>query len=286
MSAASAWFGISVEFAASPAGSKRLVRDFVPALRHLVEQVKERRQGVPLILDDINGMASSLEFANWFKSMVDEIATSQRPLPLFLLVVGLEERRQSLIELQPSLARVFDLVEMRAWSEAETRAFYAESFGKAGIAVDDKAMHTLLHFTGGLPVLAHEIGDAAYDADTDNRIDFHDASLAIERAADIVGRKHLQPQVFAAIRSVRYRDILGKLASLSLGQEMFRRADVLPLLDGNERTVLDNFLRKMTSLGVLGCDAQRGAGVYRFRNKLHELYFALEAARSRNATAD
>jgi len=60
-----------------------------------------------LIFDDINGLASSAQFANWFKSLVDELATSSKPLPLSLALVGLSERRQQLIAVQPSLDRVF-----------------------------------------------------------------------------------------------------------------------------------------------------------------------------------
>ena len=42
-----------------------------------------------LVLDDINGLARSDEFANWLKSFVDTVATAKKPLPLFLLLVGL-----------------------------------------------------------------------------------------------------------------------------------------------------------------------------------------------------
>ena len=104
-------FGISIEFGAPAQDLRRMVHDFAPALRNLIDRVKDEKRGIFLVLDDINGLAASSDFANWLKSLVDEITTSQRPLPLCLLLVGLEERRQALIGLQPSLARVFDLVE-------------------------------------------------------------------------------------------------------------------------------------------------------------------------------
>ena len=46
-----------------------------------------------IILDDLNGLAESHEFANWLKSLVDEIATSGQRLPFLLVLVGLPERR-------------------------------------------------------------------------------------------------------------------------------------------------------------------------------------------------
>lgn len=97
------------------------MHDFAPALRNLVRELGEQHHGILLVLDDINGLAESADFANWLKSLVDEIATARDPLPLCVLLVGLPERRHSLVTLQPSLARVFDLVEMEPWSDGETR---------------------------------------------------------------------------------------------------------------------------------------------------------------------
>lgn len=276
-------FGISLEFGAPTQDLRRMVHDFAPALRNLVDRVKEEKKGIFLILDDINGLASSPDFANWLKSLVDEIATSQQPLPLCLLLVGLEERRQALIGLQPSLARVFDLVEIRAWSADETRTFYKNAFASVGMAVADEALDLLVRYTGGLPVLGHEIGDAAFTRDTDGHIDGADAIDAVEAAADIVGRKHLEPQVFQAIRSARYRSILRKVARTPF-EAGFQRAEVRKRLSGDEVGVFDNFLRRMTQLDVLSSDAEQGRGGYRFTNLLHYLYFWLEAERARKTS--
>jgi hypothetical protein len=275
-------FGVSVEFEAPAQDLRRIVHDFAPALRKLVERLKDEKKGIFLALDDINGLAVSEEFANWLKSLVDEIATARQPLPLFLLLVGLEERRQSLIELQPSLARVFDLVEIRAWTSEETRTFYRNAFTSVGMIVEDAALGTLVRYAGGLPVLAHEIGDAVFTADRDGRIDRQDALDGIMTAADIIGRKHLEPQVFQAIRSTRYRAILRKLAREPL-EVSFQRRQALQRLSRDEIRVFDNFLRRMHQLGVLTRDPERGAGAYRFANLLHYLYFWLEAERTRES---
>lgn len=276
-------FGVSVEFGATPQDLRRMVHDFAPALRNLVERVKDEKKGIFLILDDINGLASSPDFANWLKSLVDEIATSQQPLPVCLLLVGLEERRQALIGLQPSLARVFDLIEIRAWSKEETATFYKNAFSSVGIEVEDPAIDLLVRYTGGLPVLAHEIGDAAFTLDNDGRIDRDDATKAVIAAADIIGHKHLEPQVFRAIRSARYRSILRKLARQPF-EATFQRSEVRKRLSGDEVRVFDNFLRRMSELNVLTKDLERGAGAYRFTNLLHYLYFMIEAAHARGSS--
>lgn len=271
-------FGVTVEFGAPEKDLRRLVSDFLPALRNLMERLAGEKAGLLVILDDINGLADSADFANWLKSLVDEVATSGKPCPLFLLLVGLEERRQSLIALQPSLARVFDLIEIRPWTQPETVRFFKDAFSKVGVTADDDALDTLARYAGGLPMLAHEIGDAVFKADSDNRVDGNDAIKGVIAAADVVGRKHLEPQLFQAIRSQKYRAILRKVAETPLDLT-FRRSDLLSRLSTDEKSVLDNFLTRMKKLGAIQPDGEPGE--YKFSNQLHRLYFWLEAERAK-----
>jgi hypothetical protein len=273
-------FGVSVEFSPADADLRRMVQDFAPALRNLLQQLEGDRRAILLILDDINGLANSAEFANWLKSLVDEIATAREPLALCLLLVGVEERRQALISLQPSLARVFDLTEIRAWAPAESADFFRQAFSKVGVHVEENAIQALCEFSGGLPVLAHEIGDAVFKADTDGRVELADAIAGIIAAAEIVGRKYLQPQVFQALRSDRYRNILRRLASTPAERGVdprFTRKSLLKDASQDEAKVVDNFLSRMKELGVIHADADGGPGAYTFSNRLHLVYFQMEA---------
>ena len=267
-------FGVSMTFAAPQRDLTQLVHHFAPALRNLLSALSGQHGGILLVLDDINGLADSSAFANWLKSFVDEIATARDPLPLCILLVGLQERRYSLVALQPSLARVLHPVEVRPWPASETREFFSNAFSKAGCAVEPDALEILVSFTGGLPVLAHEIGDSVFHADSDGRIDDGDALDGVFAAADIVGRKHLEPRVFQAIRSDRYRSILQTLAAPL--EFRFKRSDLLPRLGADEARVFDSFLRRMKDLGVLQSDPDGGRGGYRFDNRIHHLYICME----------
>ena len=149
---------------------------------------------------------------------------------------------------------------------------------EVSVNVDEAALVRLSQFSCGLPVLAHEIGEATFKRDNDNRIDSVDALGGVMDAADIVGRKHLEPQIFRAISSVRYRAILRKVAEEPLGVH-FKRADLLMLLPEKEK-VLDNFLMRMGQLGVIRSYPDGGPGAYQFGNHLHHLYFQMEAERA------
>ena len=153
-------FGVSLELKLQENDLALIERDFASLIRQLMEKLNKK--AIFLILDDINGLVGSEVFANWLKSFVDEIATSQQETRLCILVVGLEERRHEVAANQPSLARVFELIEIAPWSDDEVRRFYSDSFRAGGAEVSQEGLDSLARFTGGLPVLAHEIGDAVW----------------------------------------------------------------------------------------------------------------------------
>ena len=97
----------------------------------------------------------------------------------------------------------------------------------------------------------------------------------VVRAAEIIGRKLLEPQLFRAIQSDRYRSILRKMAD-EPSRTTFQRGELVARLTEEERQVLDNFLRRMRSLGALQIDPEVRGG-YRFPNRLHALYFWMES---------
>lgn len=246
--------------------------DFAPAMKRLLEQVGERKQSMFLILDDINGLSNSPEFANWLKSTVDEIAVSGHDANLCILFVGLEERRQELIAQQPSLDRVFELIRIAPWSDDEAASFYRRSFQSANAEITEDSLTAMVLYTGGLPVLAHEIGDAVWRTAAGPEIQPREVIAGARVAAEVIGAKWLEPKVFQAIRSENYRTILRKLPEYP--QLSFQRAELRERLTPGERRVLDNFLRRMKKLGALEEDPEVRGG-YRFPSRLHGLAFAL-----------
>lgn len=273
-------FGASIEFNVKPEELSVLAQNFIPSLRQLLKQLKDERKGLLLIFDDINGLAESAEFANWLKSTVDQIATENKPFPVCWLMVGLEERRQSLIKLQPSLARVFDITDIRPWNEQETSEFFLRAFRKnAAVEINDDALQAMVRFTDGMPVIAHEIGDAVWRTAGDSPVTLSEAMDGIFIAAEITGRKYLQPQISQTLRSSRYRSILHKITRDSSLNISFQRGEISKKLTADEKRVLDNFLNRMKEIGAIVPDTATGPGGYRFTNQLHRLYFHIESKR-------
>lgn len=271
-------FGITLGLRLSDSDLSLLTNNFVQGMNNLWRQLEGQRDGLLLVLDDINGLATSTEFANWLKSTVDQFAVSELKTPICILVVGLEERRQELIDKQPSLARVFELIEISPWSDEETVEFYRNAFQSANAKLEQKQLSRLVMYTGGLPVLAHEIGHAVWRTAQNLKINEREITKGIFDAAEILGRKLLEPQIFSAIRSERYRSILRKMTGEL--QMRFRRAELATRLTKGEVKVMDNFLQRMKNLGAIDTDPEVRGG-YRFPNLLHALYFMIETERAK-----
>jgi hypothetical protein len=249
-------------------------------LRNLLEKLKPEKKGLIIALDDLNGLAGSLEFANWLKSFIDEAATAEKPIPLLLILAGLPERRRQLIANQPSLDRVFDLVQVKRFSEEEAKDFFVKTYSKVNVMVDPEALNLLCRFSGGHPVFMHEIGDSVFKLDTDDKIDRQDALKGILLAAQAIGAKYIEPKVLDTIRSDRYRGILKRIVKEPFEHRFFKQ-ELAQRISPEEIKVLHNFLQKMKNLGVISQPAGAPSGQYEFTSELYALFFWLQASTER-----
>lgn len=273
-------FNISVAFAPPEKDLRELVRQFPAALSKLIEKLAGERAGLFIALDDIDALVENPEFANWYKSFADQIATHYENFPVFIMLVGLPEKRDALASAQPSLMRIFRVIEIERLSDEEVGTFMSKAFEKANVKVEPEAMEYMVDDSSGLPIMMHEIGDAVFWADTDRVVDKNDAIRGLLVAADNVGQKYLTPQVYRAIRSERYRAILRKFGKRKrFISRYFRKRELETKLNPSEKRVLNNFLRKMRELGVIERDIEGGLGAYKFVNDIYPVYIWLEGTR-------
>jgi hypothetical protein len=198
------------------------------------------------------------------------------------MLIGLPEKRDTLSKIQPSLMRIFRVVETKKLSDKEVEAFLSIAFQKADIKVESDAMKLMVRYSSGLPLLMHEIGDATFWIDADWLIDEKDALQGVITAAGKVGEKYLDPKVYRAIRSPRYRSILRKLGEIPLSRN-FKKRDVEASLNESEKKVFHNFLRRIRELGVIEADIEQGVGAYRFVNEIYPIYIWMESEKSRRS---
>ena len=163
----------------------------------------------------------------------------------------------------------------------EAREFYERAFDSTKAKIETEQLNRLVFYTGGHPVLAHEIGHAVWRAAPTLELDEEAVTMGVFDAADIVGRKWIEPQIFRGIQNDTYRSILRKLADKN--RILFTRKEIIENLGltSGELNVLDSFLKRMKQLGALTTTQNRGE--YKFPNFLYSLYFLIESARAKRS---
>jgi hypothetical protein len=270
-------FGISVKFNPPADKLSALRKDFPQAITHFQRLIREEKQGMVIVLDDINGTLDNEGFANWFKSMTDKVAVSNPDFPVLFVLIGLPEKRDQLFAQQPSLMRIFQIMEIERLHDDEVSSFYTRAFADANIQVSQGALNSMIASASGLPILMQEIGDAVFWADRDGFVDEIDVLQGILDASERIGKKYLDPTFFNAVRSPRYRSIIRKIGKLL--KPDFTKSEVEAELSAEEKRVLSNFIQKMRHLGIISPDHEAPRGHYRFVNRLNPVYLHLEANR-------
>lgn len=218
--------------------------------------------GVFLVLDEINGVTADEKFAHFIKGLVDQNAMAPEPLPLLLMLCGVEERLREMIQKHQPVERIFDVVEIQKMTDEEANAFFVRAFESVQTKFEEEAKDLLVHYSAGSPKIMNLIGDAAYWIDQDWNIDRNDASQAIVLAADEVGKKYVDQQVYKALRSKDYHSILQKIAKMGPHTMSFSKNDVALGLTEPEKKKFSNFLQKMKKLRVLRSGDVRGEWIF------------------------
>lgn len=231
-------------------------------------------KGLFLVLDEINGITAHAPFTHLIKGFVDTNAVSLKPLPVLLMLCGVEERRRDMIKVHEPIDRIFDVVEIQPMSQKEMEEFFTRAFESAQIRVEPEAMELITHYSAGFPKIMHLVGESAFWIDKDGVIGREDALEAIVEAAEEVGKKYVEQQVYKALRSDDYRSILAKIAKMGPNAMSFKKSDVASGLTDTEKRKFNNFLQKMKSLKVLKSgDVQ---GEYIFNVRMVRLYIWLQ----------
>ena len=83
--------GFNIKFK-PPEDELRSIKDNIAFyLSDLVDNFKDK-DGLFIVIDDINGLSQTPEFANWYKSFADTLATSIDDAPICIMLIGYPEK--------------------------------------------------------------------------------------------------------------------------------------------------------------------------------------------------
>ena len=278
-------FGFSLNFDVLKSDAALLAKPFgmLGFLEEAYGRLKDTgAKGIFLIMDEINGITSNPQFSYFIKSLIDSNAVARKSLPLLLMLCGVRQRRYEMIRCHQPVDRIFDVVEISVLTEAEMREFFQRSFATAQMTMNDDALDVLTDYSAGFPKMMQIIGDAAYWTDKDGVVDKADALRAVVAAAEEIGRKYVDEQVYEALRSKDYRSILAKIGEMGPNSMSFLRSDIASGLTSSEQKKLTSFLQKMKSLHVLRSGDLRGE--YVFNMRMVRLYIWLRSLRKEDET--
>ena len=268
-------FGVTVHAETLKKDAPTITSGMLPFLGEVVERLRDTGvKGIFVVLDEINGIAANPKFAHFIKGIVDTNAMSRQPLPLLLMLCGVEECRREMIRNHQPVDRIFDVVQIEPMSREEMRTFFEKAFDSVQIHVDSDALDLMIEYSAGFPKIMHLVGDSAFWFDQDGVITRTDALQAVLAAADEVGKKYVDQQVYNALRSTDYRSILNKIAKTGLDMT-FQRAEIAKGLTDAERKKFSNFLQKMKKLKVIRAGSVQGE--YVFNVRMVRLYIWLQS---------
>jgi len=117
-------FGVTVNLESLKADAPSISKGFLPFLREVLNNLKDDNiKGIFLILDELNGIVKNPDFAYFIKNLVDENALSRNPLPLMLMLCGVDDRRKEMIEQHQPVDRIFELIKIDPLAQTEMEIF-------------------------------------------------------------------------------------------------------------------------------------------------------------------
>ena len=270
------FFGVTLHAENLKKDAPSVARGLLPFLTEIYARLKDSGvKGIFLVFDEINGITSNPKFAHLIKGLVDTNALSRNPLPLLLVLCGVEERRREMINHHQPVDRIFDVIDVEPLNQEEMKEFFIRAFDSVSMKVKREALEQLAIYSAGFPKIMHLIGDATYWLDRDGVIDAEDAWMGVILAADEVGKKYVDQQVYKALRSADYHSILRKIAKLGPDKMSFNKSEIISGLSDTEKRKFNNFLQKMKNLKVLRSgDVQ---GEYVFNVRMVRLYIWLQS---------
>ena len=264
---------------------KNIRYNFPGFLVDLIKQMSDKK-GIFIIIDDINGLSKTPDFANWYKSFTDTLATSfYDGAPVAVMLSAHPDKINALYNHNPSFNRIFIHREIGSLENDEVRDFFIRSFNQVGMTIDDDALNLMLHFSSGHPTMMQEIGAGIYWTCEEDNVSYEDAFKGIIRAGEEIGIKYLKSSLDSSILSDKYLNIFTKFGDDFIvnfdGEYSFKKKDFSKSLDEKEKKVFSDFLIRARQLGILDLSGAKKSGHYKFTNNLFPLYFAIKSLESK-----
>lgn len=277
--------GMNIKFKPSENELMNIKDNFAFYLSDLLENFKDK-DGLFIVIDDINGLSDTPEFANWYKSFTDTLATSVDKAQICIMLTGYPEKFIKLYNHNPSFNRIFHVHELSRLNDNEIKEFYNDIFSIYGMDIDVMALEIMTKYSSGMPTMMQEIGDAVFWKDNDGYVDNDDAVAGVIEAGNRIGLKYLQPVLDQNIRSENYLSLFKKIGNelAASPNATFTKKTFSDVLNDSESKVFKDFISRAKKLGIIELASSKKQGEYQFTNQLYPLYFMIQTINEKDSS--
>lgn len=242
-------------------------REFVRTVSNLWSAVKDRCDGIIFIIDEIDTIAETSGIASFLKVTTEELVDAGLYQVVFYLV-GVDGAMEHLMGDHPSVARVFENVELRPMNRSESREVVNRTLSSVRsnpVQISRESLEWVVNTASGFPSFIHTLCFEAFEYDSDSFLDKNDFDKAVDEVVSRIKRAELG-QLLRAAGSGDYRRILVAMAEYE--------SNLVPLAYiGNEIGRPSNELSSyMNSLVKRGIIEREDRAIYRFVEPLLRLY--------------
>ncbi len=267
--------GTKIKFNINKQQQKEVKENFLDYISIAFEDLKEKYEGIFIIIDDINGLSETKEFVDWYKRIADTMAVNERyHLPLYFILEGYPEKFDNLVELDRSFGRIFHYANLEELTYEEIREFYENVFESVNIEVSPDALKLMIDYASGIPLTMQYIGDSVFWNTDNNQINQDKAIEGIILAGYEIGNKQLRRNL-KKINNQVFNDILMKITEKELTN--FNESSLQNILSDDEYTILPEFFKRMEEYEILESMNYTDEKTYNFKDKLTYSYFRIKS---------
>lgn len=249
-------------------------------LEALWDSVRDSYTALLVIIDETETL-SRLEGAGSFLKSSLEQFNHDRYGRIIFIVTASPSALAAFAEGHPSFPRGFTHVNIPNLSRKESDELVrrALSRGVPAAKPTDDFLFNIFHYSNGIPSFIHELGRAAFDVDSDGKLDWEDlrqgtlGTSAVKGALASLEDKHFRQRYTQKILSNEYRKILHIIARFD--EDVVAVSDILDGYEGGENK-LRAYLSVMVKRGVVE-KVEGQVGQYRLPDRMFKVFLRLRA---------
>lgn len=199
---------VELEYQADVVSS--LSSDFVKTVKNLWLAEKDNLDGIAFVIDEVDTIAGNTNIASFLKVTTEELIESGLD-KVAVFLVGITGAMDKLKEDHPSVARIFETIELLPLKDDEVKDVISRTLHGTGTIMEEEVQDEIVQIAGGFPSPIHQLGYHAFKIDTDSKIGEDDFEVAIDEMISRIKREELS-KLLRKAGSGDYRRIMIAMA--------------------------------------------------------------------------